>query len=129
MILGIGTDLVEIQRLERAMHRWGERLARRVFTAEEWDVCSRKARPGECLAARFAAKEAFLKALGTGLARGIRWTDVEVPGGRGAPLLRIRGRAREIFEEKGMSRIWVSLTHEGAYSGAVVVVEGEGEGK
>jgi holo-[acyl-carrier protein] synthase len=125
MILGIGVDLVEIARLERALDRWGERLSRRLFTRDECQACANRQRTAECLAARFAAKEAFFKALGTGLAHGMAWTDVEVIRGEGmAPRIQIRSKAGEIFRSKGMQRIWVSLSHQGAYSVAAVVIEG-----
>jgi holo-[acyl-carrier protein] synthase len=126
MILGMGIDLVEIPRFERALDRWGLRLADRLFSDEEWEACGRRARPGECLAAGFAAKEAFLKALGTGLSGGIQWRDVELVRGRGAaPSIRIRGKAHEVFHGMGMERIWVSLSHEGTFSVAAVVIEGK----
>jgi len=127
MILGIGIDLVEISRLERALCRWGDRLTQRLFTPEEWESCASKARQREWSAGRLAAKEAFLKALGTGLAHGIRWRDVEILRGEsGEPRIRLAGRAQEIFEEMRMTRAWLSLSHQGGFSVAVVVLEGNG---
>ena len=127
MILGIGIDLVEIVRLERALARWGERLARRLFTSRERETCESRARAGQCFATRLAAKEAFLKALGTGLARGIRWQDMELlrPEGQ-PPSLGVTGKALEILQQRGGTRVWVSISHEGGFSVAVVVIEGQG---
>jgi len=127
VILGIGVDLMEVARMERALSRWGEKMAHRLFHAAEREECARRLRPGECLSATFAAKEAFLKALGTGLARGIQWQDVELVRKRGAaPTLRVTGRARVILDEWGATRTWVSVSHQGGFSVAVVVIEGEG---
>ncbi len=123
-IAGVGIDLVEIPRLERAMSRWGERISRRLFTEREREFCSTKVRPGQCLAASLAAKEAFFKALGTGKAQGMAWKEVEVERHKGAPpFIRISGRTWELFRAKGMGKVWLSLSHEGSLSVAVVVIE------
>ncbi len=125
MILGVGIDLVPVARVDRMLNRHGERFLRRVFRPDE----CRKERgllPAESLAARVAAKEAAFKALGTGWAGGVRWTDVEVVGGGGrAPALRLHGAARERALACGVRRVHVSLTHQGGTAAAVVVLEGE----
>ncbi len=125
MIVGIGIDLVHIQRLRSALERHGERLRRRLFTAGELADCESQRDPAECLAARFAAKEAALKALGTGKIAGFRWTDLEVRrSGSGRPRMALSGRARERGEEIGVRRLWVSLSHDGGQAVALVVLEG-----
>ncbi|MFW6084979.1 MAG: holo-ACP synthase [Gemmatimonadota bacterium] len=127
MILGVGIDHVDAGRIGELVDRFGERGERRLFTERELDRCSDRPDPTECLAARFAAKEAFVKALGTGL-RGMRWTDVEVRGSEGEPpRLVLYGGAREAFDrfvgERDGGRIHVSLTHEAGSATAVVVLE------
>jgi holo-[acyl-carrier protein] synthase len=125
LILGLGIDLLETARMGLAIERSGERFVARVFTDEEAAYCRRQKRPEQRFAARFAAKEALLKALGTGWARGISWREVEVrrePGG--APTLQLSGRARELAREAGVERIHLSLTHLAEIVAAVVVLEG-----
>lgn len=125
-IAGIGIDLVEIPRLERVISRWGERISRRLFTDKERESCSARARPGQCLAGSLAAKEAFFKALGTGKAHGMAWKEVEVERQEGTPpAIRMSGRTEEIFKAKGMGKIWLSLSHEGCWSIAMVVIDRE----
>ncbi len=129
-IAGVGIDLVDIQRLERAISRWGERISRRLFTAREREFCSGRARPSECLAGSLAAKEAFFKALGTGKAHGMAWKEVEVERRKGAPpTIRISGRTGELFRAKGLGKIWLSLSHEGCLSVAMVVIDREARDK
>ena len=125
MILGIGTDLSEIGRIERSVERFGERFLERVYTSGEQAYCARKKRAGESLAARFAAKEAAAKALGTGISRGVGWREFEVrrePGQR--PTMHLSGRAAELAEALGVVRISLSLTHGKDTAMAVVVMEG-----
>ena len=100
MIFGIGIDLVDIERMEGVIHRWGDRFINRVFTPDEMEICYARAFPPSSFALRFAAKEAFSKALGLGMKKGLRWRDIEVfhfPGGR--PGLRLHGRSSEICKE------------------------------
>jgi len=102
MIVGSGIDLVEISRIHQSMERFGPRFLDRIFTAAEQAYCLRKRKAAESLAARFAAKEAGAKALGTGISRGVNWLEIEVvrePGGR--PSLRFHGRAAEIAAALG----------------------------
>lgn len=124
MVIGLGTDLIEIERIERSVARFGERFLERVFTPGEIAYCHAKKGSAESFAARFAAKEAGAKALGTGISRGVGWKDFEVrrlPGQR--PELHLSGRALEIAEALGIQRVSLSLTHSRAMSMAVVVAE------
>jgi holo-[acyl-carrier protein] synthase len=127
MIVGLGIDRVQISRMEKLLKRHAERAAKRLFTAEERAVCERRARPAECFAARFAAKEAFLKAIGTGLSDGIRWCDVEVVVTEtGGPRLIASGPAEARLGEIGGARTHVSFSHEGGAAVAVVLIETAG---
>ncbi len=124
MIVGIGVDLVEIERLRKAIERHGERARRRFFTERELAECDSRGNTTECLAGRFAAKEATFKALGTGKGPGLRWTDLEViRDDSGPPRLSFSGAALECAEGLGMERSWVSITHEAGLACAFVVLE------
>lgn len=126
MIIGIGVDQVEVDRIDRLLADWPDRGAARLFTPAERAVCGSRQRASECFAARFAAKEAFVKALGTGLRDGMRWTEIEVrthPNGR--PEIRLAGAAGRRFRERGGRRIHLSFTHEGGQAVAFVVLEGD----
>jgi len=125
MIKGIGTDIVEVSRIEKEWRRSGPDVLQRLFTPGEIDYCEGRRRRFESYAARFAAKEAFLKALGTGGRDGISWLDIEViRDGRGRPDLVLRGRAQELAQDKGVSGVFVSLSHSGELATAVAVLEG-----
>ncbi|PYM85908.1 MAG: holo-[acyl-carrier-protein] synthase [Candidatus Rokuibacteriota bacterium] len=114
---GIGIDLVQIPRLRRVVERWQDRFLERVFTEEELAYCRARRDPVPHLAARFAAKEAGLKALGTGLRLGVRWHELEVRRERGQPpVLVLSGRSRAIGEARGGRRMLLTLTHEGEYA-------------
>ncbi|KPL10500.1 hypothetical protein AMJ85_05630 [candidate division BRC1 bacterium SM23_51] len=124
MIVGIGIDLIEVARMERAISRHPERLIQRVFTETEQRECQGHIRPAMQYAARFAAKEAFLKAVGLGLRDGMRWRDVGVvhaPSGK--PSLAVQGRAAERMRELGADRALVSLTHTDSHACSVVILE------
>ena len=100
MVVGLGTDLIEIARIERSLQRFGEAFLRRVYTDHEIAYCSRKRGSAESFAARFAAKEAAAKALGTGISRGVTWNEFQIDrqsGGR--PILELRGRAALLARE------------------------------
>ncbi len=126
MIVGIGVDLVRIARIRRAVERWQERFLDRVFTPEEVAYARRRRDPAEHLAARFAAKEATLKALGTGLTMGVRWREMEVRRARGQrPELALSGRTAELGAARGVRSLHVSLTHDGEYAMAQVLAEGD----
>ncbi len=124
MIIGVGTDLIEIARIERSVKRFGDAFLQRVYTPGEIAYCQSKRNAAESLAARFAAKEAGAKALGTGISRGVSWREFEVrrlPGQR--PELHLSGRAAEIAKGLGIRRLALSLTHSRSVSMAVVVAE------
>ncbi len=126
MILGIGVDLVDVARFERTASRFGEAFVDRILTAAEIDACRRMRRPDEHHAARFAAREALLKALGTGLAGRMSWRDIEVvPGeGPGTYSLALTGAVREAAESLGVRRVHVALCSTRALAAATVVLEG-----
>lgn len=127
MIAGLGIDMVRVDRMGRAVERWKDRFLRRVFTEGELAYCLGRRRPAQHLAARFAAKEAVLKALGTGLRFGVRWREVEVQRQRGqAPEVHLAGRVREIADRKGVGTVLLSLTHDGEYALAQVILLGKG---
>jgi len=117
----VGVDIVEIRRIERAIQRWGERFLGRVYTPAELALCRGRAPE---LAARFAAKEAISKALGTGL-RGIGWREMEVLSDeRGKPLVHLHGRAKARADFLGLSDFAISLSHSQVYALAFVVAMG-----
>ncbi|MEO8726981.1 MAG: holo-ACP synthase [Acidobacteriaceae bacterium] len=124
MILGTGTDICEVHRIRKSIERFGERFLMRCFTPREIAYCRSKANSAERFAARFAAKEAGMKALGTGLNRGVSWQQVEVlhaAGGR--PILRYAGRAAEVAAQLGAKHIHLSLTHTQEHALAFVILE------
>jgi holo-[acyl-carrier protein] synthase len=126
MVVGIGIDVVEIARIRRLMERWQDRFLQRVFTEAELAYALRRHDPAQHLAARFAAKEATLKALGTGLSMGVRWREMEVRRGRGQPpQLELSGRTAELGEARGVRRLHVSLSHDAGLAVAQVLAEGE----
>ncbi len=124
-LAGIGVDMVEIARMEKTLAR-RPNFAKRVFSEEERAYCDRMARPAQHYAARFAAREAVLKALGTGFSRGIGVTDVSVVRNEaGQPQVRLTGRAAEIAAEQGVREVALSLsyTHDVAVANAVAVTD------
>ena len=124
MIVGTGIDIAEVERIERSIARFGARFKERVFTADEIRYCESKANKAERYAARFAAKEAGMKAIGTGWSRGVRWQDIEVrrlPGGR--PTVVFHGKAGEIFAKLGGVRAHLSITHTKESAMAYVIIE------
>ena len=124
MIIGTGIDLVEIDRIHRSIQRYGPRFLNRVYTPAEQAYCLRKRKSAESFAARFAAKEAGAKALGTGISFGVSWLEFEVVRQlSGRPTLRFHGRAAQIALRLGVARAALSLTHTGALAQASVVLE------
>ncbi len=125
MVVGIGLDIVSCRRVQAALTRFGERFLARILTERErGDLRGVQA---EAVAARFAAKEAALKALGCGLTQGVRWRDVEVTHApSGTPRMRLGGCARERGRALGVTNCHVSLTHEREHAAALVVLEGVG---
>jgi holo-[acyl-carrier protein] synthase len=125
MIRGVGVDIVKVDRIEQAVERWGHRFLKRIFTAAEIERCQQRARPAQCLALRFAAKEAFAKALGLGMRKGLRWRDIEVVHDHlGKPDLVLHNQAQRLLEAVEASRTWLSLSDERESAFAVVVLEG-----
>jgi holo-[acyl-carrier protein] synthase len=124
MIVGIGVDIVHIPRIEKAMLRFGEHFTSRIFTKDELDYCLERKKPYQCLALRFAAKEACSKALGTGMGRGIGWRDIFITNlASGIPVLNLTGPALQKAQDLG-ARLWhVTLSHEALYGVAMVVIE------
>jgi holo-[acyl-carrier protein] synthase len=124
MIVGTGIDIAEVPRIREAIERHGERFLKRVFTEGEIQYCESKANRVERYAARFAAKEAGMKAIGTGWNHGVRWRDIEVarkPGGR--PTLLLHGKAAEFAAKLGATNIALSLTHTAEEAMAQVILE------
>jgi holo-[acyl-carrier protein] synthase len=125
MLIGTGVDLVEIARIAKSIERFQDRFLQRVFTADEIAYCRRKRNFAESFAARFAAKEAGAKALGTGIHYGVTWTELEVrrqPGQR--PTLHFSGRAQHFADLLGVEHVSLSLTHTGQMAMAIVHLEG-----
>lgn len=122
--MGSGVDLAEVDRIRHSIERYGERFLKRVYTAGELAYVERKANKYERYAARFAAKEAGMKAIGTGWRRGVRWQDFEVanlPSGK--PTLRLHGVAAEVAARMGVKNISLSLTHTSQQGMAIVILE------
>ena len=124
-VCGIGIDVCKVERISESLRRFGERMERRLFTPGELAYCRGFKDPLPHLAARFAAKEATSKALGTGIAGGIGWTQIEVvqPGGR-VPELKLSGAALARFNAMGATRSHLTLSHDGGLGVACVVLEG-----
>ncbi len=123
MIYGIGTDIVQVSRVESSLARFGERFARRVLAPSEWERYAQSARPAHFLAKRFAAKEAAAKAFGTGFRDGLRLRDIVVTNDAlGRPGLAFSGRAQALFEEQGLSEGLVSISDEREYAVAFVTL-------
>jgi len=124
MIVGLGLDIAEIDRIEAAITRHGAPFLERLFTPDEIAYCERFKNRYERYAGRFAVKEAAMKALGTGWSRGVRWRDIEVtrePSGK--PGLRLQGAAREFADRMGVKHISVTITHSGNLALAQVIFE------
>jgi len=125
LIVGLGTDIAEIDRLAAAIERHGAPFLKRLFTPTEIAYCERHKNRFERYAARFAVKEAAMKALGTGWRHGVRWRDIEVanlPGGK--PTLHLSGVAQDFAVRLGVKHIHLSITHSGNFALAQVIFEG-----
>ncbi len=124
MIIGIGVDLVKISRIEKAGKNH-QAFIERVFTPKEIEYCRRQKFPAQHFAARFAAKEAVLKAFGTGMGPGMKWTDIEVLHGEGGgPIVNISGRVKDLADLKGIKQIMLSYSHDEGYAVAQAVLVG-----
>lgn len=125
-IVGIGLDLVKIERIRALAERWRERFLERLYTESERRYCFERASPYASLAGRFAAKEAVLKAMGTGWSAGISWQDIQVVNDRsGKPVAQVQGRAGALLREAGVTDIHISLSHDADYAIAQVVLTKE----
>jgi len=125
-IHGIGTDIIECLRIAQMIERHGEHFINRVYTDHEIQYCSARKSATQHYAGRWAAKEAILKAIGTGWIRGISWRDVEVhnlPGGQ--PVVKLRGGAREAVEQRGITDVLVSISHCRSHATAYALAKGE----
>lgn len=121
-VVGIGTDIIECDRIAQMIEKHGESFIQRVFTADEIDYCGRHRTADQHYAGRWAAKEAVLKVLGTGWAKGIQWTDVEVVRDvSGAPSIRLQNRALEIAMERGIREVLITISHCKAFATAFAV--------
>jgi holo-[acyl-carrier protein] synthase len=126
MIYGIGTDIIEVARIEKVMQR-DIGFRDKIFTPGEIEYCETKKHKYENYAARFSAKEAFLKAIGTGWRFGIRFGDIDVyHDDLGKPFIRVTGKAKELTEDLSISKIHVSLSHLKEMATAIVIIETEG---
>lgn len=126
MICGVGIDLVEVQRIENILKRWGKGFTGRVFTESEIEYCRKRARPAIHYAARFAAKEAFLKSIGVGLAGGLRMKDIEALNDQhGKPVLNLHNKAKVTLNKNGIlsTTVHLSISHTDRYATAVVILE------
>jgi len=124
-ILGIGVDLVECARIQHSLDRFGERFLRRVFTVGEIGYSQSMKFPARHLAARFAAKEALSKAFGTGIGKSMGWKDIDIhrkPSGE--PFVVLEGSAKQLATDRGVGKVWISLSHTEGHAMAVIVLEG-----
>jgi holo-[acyl-carrier protein] synthase len=131
MIVGFGIDITEVARIGKSLDKYGDRFIEKLFTAPEREYCSKMSSQSgrmRCFAGRFAAKEAFLKALGTGLRNGIKWTDIEVANDRlGKPELNLKNRAAQELDNRSISNTCVTLSHSENTAVAAVVLEKKDE--
>jgi len=129
MIVGIGTDLVEIARVELALERHGDRFARKILVPREYERFAAHRKPAAYLAKRFAAKEAFSKAMGTGIRTPVNWQNIGVVNhASGCPYLELSEVLAELVHRRGIRRVHVSITDERGMAAAFVVLEGGGNG-
>jgi len=124
MIYGVGVDIVDIKRFTKVLNKMEERFISKIFTGKEIDECKTKRRWISSLAMKFSAKEAFSKAIRTGMRMGVRWKDIEIYHIKGgAPQIRLYGKAQDICNEKGIKRVHLSLSDHGDYAISMVVLE------
>ncbi len=122
-LIGLGTDIVDVERIRRVMERQGDRFIKRVYTEEEQAYCFGMKHPHKHLAARFAAKEAVSKAFTTGIGARLGWTSVSVYNGeRGEPHIRLDAKGESLLREIGASRVWISLSHTDTLAQAVAAI-------
>lgn len=124
MIIGIGVDLVDVRRFETVIYRWQQRFLRRVFTDKEIKYCNTRKHPAQRFATRFAAKEAFIKALFPRGQRGIRLKDIEIDQRESRPVVNLNGTVKELAREHDIKDVHLMVSHDGDYGIANVVLEG-----
>lgn len=124
MIFGTGLDIIEIERIKTSIDRFSGKFEERIFTAEEIAYCRARSNPFPHFAGRFAAKEAVMKSLGTGMAEGIRWKDMEVLNlDSGKPELLLTGKGKDLADSKNIKRIHISISHDRNYAIAQAIAE------
>ena len=127
MVIGIGIDIIDVERVRKLAEK-NPRFLERIFTPKEIDYCSKKKNRYQNLAARFAAKEAFLKAIGLGFRNGIYWTDIEVENDpMGKPLFSFHRKAKEVLETHRIHKALLTLSHDRPYAVAHVILEGRND--
>jgi len=124
MIIGIGIDLVDVRRIEGIIFRWHEKFLRRIFTEAEIRYCNNKKNPAQRFATRYAAKQAFIKALYPKGEKGIDYLDIEIDEKERRPVINLSGDIKKAVEAKNVKNIFVMLSHDGNYGIANVVLEG-----
>jgi holo-[acyl-carrier protein] synthase len=125
MILGLGTDIIEVARIQNSLDKFGDHFLRRILTAPEIAYCQNYRTPALHVAARFAAKEAVAKAFGTGIGADLGWLDMEVRRAEsGAPFVELSGKGRELFQVRGAARLLLTLSHTANHAVAVAILEG-----
>jgi holo-[acyl-carrier protein] synthase len=125
MILGIGTDIIEVARIASSYERFGERFVNRILLPDEIAYCLTHKKPAPFIAARFAAKEAISKAFGTGIGAQLGWQDMEICRKKsGEPFVILHGKGKEFFQSRGAKQLLVSLSHTENYAAATAVLEG-----
>ena len=123
LIVGCGIDLVKTERIEKIIKKWGDNFSSRIFTPLEQKYCEKKGNKYHSYTGKFAAKEAFLKALGLGL-RGINWKDIEVLNNKlGQPVIKLTGKLKEITFKKDIGRCFITISHTKEYAIAQVILE------
>lgn len=123
LIMGIGIDLVDIEKMKNAIQKRGEQFQKKVFTKQEIEYCYRRRNPFPHLAVRFAAKEAVLKAFGLGFGKGGKWTDIEIViDDSGKPEVKLSGFFKDMAKERGLNKTMVSLSHTKQYATAIAIL-------
>ena len=123
-VLGVGVDIVETERIDRSLERFGDRFLHRVFTAGEIAYCQSMKFPARHFAARFAAKEAVSKAFSTGIGKSMGWRDIDVHRQEsGQPFVMLEGGAKALATERGVTSVWISLSHTDHHAVATIVLE------
>ncbi len=123
-VLGVGVDIVETQRIEHSLERFGERFLHRVFTENEIAYCQSMKHSARHFAARFAGKEAVSKAFGTGIGEAIGWREIDIHRREsGEPYVILHGGAETLASERGVGKIWLSLSHTDHYAAATAMIE------